>query len=340
MALTAAQVAVVRLRFTEPELAAAVPRPVERRRSAASSCRSPRSSASRSRSRLWIVAIATHDAARIVGPLWVVLGVVRLRRRAADRREPCLGARHSCRPGPRSASAGGVQARARPTEARARSARRSWRPRSGSWRSKRRDDLRAPRLERSARQSSRRAVAGGRGAGRSVARGRKGARRPSTASNSVPGSSERAPSVRRSSRRRPTNRPTWCCWDPRRAGDDSRSSSARRSIMFSARRPATSWSSPIRRVSSRRTRGLQWRHEGDRGRMRAGSARLSPGGFTMQGGRSPPWTSPRRRSSGSARNGRGRSTSGTAWTSAFSRVRESRTRTSSWWRRTATTRIS
>ena len=75
MALTAAQVAVVRLRFTEPELA----RPY----------RAPWNVAIRGVQvplaalvgipltfALWIVAIATHDAARIVGPLWLLLGVV------------------------------------------------------------------------------------------------------------------------------------------------------------------------------------------------------------------------------------------------------------------------
>ena len=75
MALTAAQVSVVRLRFTEPDLA----RPY----------RAPWNVAVRGvqvplaalvgiplTSALWIVAIATHDAARIVGPLWVLLGIV------------------------------------------------------------------------------------------------------------------------------------------------------------------------------------------------------------------------------------------------------------------------
>ena len=75
MALTAAQVAVIRLRFTEPELA----RPY----------RAPWNVAVRGVQvplaalvgipltfALWIVAIATHDAARIVGPLWVLLGIL------------------------------------------------------------------------------------------------------------------------------------------------------------------------------------------------------------------------------------------------------------------------
>ena len=73
MALTAAQVSVIRLRFTEPEL----PRPY----------RAPWNVTVRGVQvplaalvgvpltfALWIVAIATHDAARIVGPLWVVVG--------------------------------------------------------------------------------------------------------------------------------------------------------------------------------------------------------------------------------------------------------------------------
>jgi len=75
LALTAAQLAVVRLRFTEPGLH----RPY----------RAPGNVTVRGVQvpvlavvggvltfALWIVALATHEAARVVGPLWVLLGVV------------------------------------------------------------------------------------------------------------------------------------------------------------------------------------------------------------------------------------------------------------------------
>ena len=90
MALTAAQVAVIRLRFTEPELARPYRAPwnvsvrgVQVPLAALAGI--PLTFA------LWIVAIATHDAARIVGPLWVLLGIVVYVAVRLSERESVLG---------------------------------------------------------------------------------------------------------------------------------------------------------------------------------------------------------------------------------------------------------
>jgi len=75
IAFTAAQVAVVRLRFTEPELERPfrVPGNVRLRGvevPLAALVGAPLTLA------IWIAAIATHDAARVAGPLWLVIGAV------------------------------------------------------------------------------------------------------------------------------------------------------------------------------------------------------------------------------------------------------------------------
>ncbi len=75
IAFTAAQVAVVRLRFTEPELERPfrVPGNVRIRGTAvplAALLGAPLTFA------IWIAAIATHGAARIAGPIWLALGAV------------------------------------------------------------------------------------------------------------------------------------------------------------------------------------------------------------------------------------------------------------------------
>ena len=75
IAFTAAQVAVVRLRFTEPELERPfrVPGNVRLRGveiPLAALVGAPLTLA------IWVAAIATHDAARVAGPLWLVIGAV------------------------------------------------------------------------------------------------------------------------------------------------------------------------------------------------------------------------------------------------------------------------
>jgi APA family basic amino acid/polyamine antiporter len=75
IAFTAAQLAVIRLRFTEPELARPyrVPGNIRIRGVAvpvAALVGAPITFA------LWIAALYTHDAARIAGPIWLVLGAI------------------------------------------------------------------------------------------------------------------------------------------------------------------------------------------------------------------------------------------------------------------------
>jgi APA family basic amino acid/polyamine antiporter len=75
IAFTAAQVAVIRLRFTEPDLARPyrVPGNVRLRGTpvpVAALVGAPLTFA------LWIAALYTHDAARIAGPVWLVLGAI------------------------------------------------------------------------------------------------------------------------------------------------------------------------------------------------------------------------------------------------------------------------
>jgi basic amino acid/polyamine antiporter, APA family len=75
IAFTAAQLAVIRLRFTEPELARPyrVPGNIRVRGVAvpiAALIGAPLTFA------LWIAALYTHDAARIAGPVWLVLGAI------------------------------------------------------------------------------------------------------------------------------------------------------------------------------------------------------------------------------------------------------------------------
>ena len=75
IAFTAAQLAVIRLRFTEPELARPyrVPGNIRLRGVAvpiAALVGAPLTFA------LWIAALYTHDAARIAGPVWLVLGAI------------------------------------------------------------------------------------------------------------------------------------------------------------------------------------------------------------------------------------------------------------------------
>jgi basic amino acid/polyamine antiporter, APA family len=64
-AFTAAQLAVIRLRFTEPELERPFRAPL-----AAAIVGAPLTFA------IWVLALATHEATRIAGPLWLLLGAV------------------------------------------------------------------------------------------------------------------------------------------------------------------------------------------------------------------------------------------------------------------------
>jgi basic amino acid/polyamine antiporter, APA family len=90
LALTAAQVAVLRLRSAAPELARPYRAPWNVtvrgvRLPLPALIGAPLTFA------LWIVAMATHEAARVVGPLWVALGVVVFVAVRVAEREPVLG---------------------------------------------------------------------------------------------------------------------------------------------------------------------------------------------------------------------------------------------------------
>jgi APA family basic amino acid/polyamine antiporter len=65
LAFTAAQLAVIRLRFTEPELERPFRAPL-----AAAVIGAPLTFA------IWVFALATHEATRIAGPLWLLLGAL------------------------------------------------------------------------------------------------------------------------------------------------------------------------------------------------------------------------------------------------------------------------
>jgi APA family basic amino acid/polyamine antiporter len=89
IAFTAAQLAVIRLRFTEPDLARPyrVPGNVRIRGVAvpiAALIGAPITFA------LWIAALYTHDAARIAGPIWLVLGAVLFVAVRKARHEPLM----------------------------------------------------------------------------------------------------------------------------------------------------------------------------------------------------------------------------------------------------------
>ena len=135
IAFTAAQLAVIRLRFTEPELerpfralinvsVRGTPVPL------AALIGAPLTFL------IWIAALLTHDAARVAGPIWVVLGFVvfatvrRSRRRDPARARSAGGARSRAGGGRRSSSASWSRSSS------ARSATRFSPPRSGWPRSK------------------------------------------------------------------------------------------------------------------------------------------------------------------------------------------------------------
>ena len=90
IAFTAAQVAVVRLRFTEPELERPfrVPGNVRIKETevpVAALVGAPLTFA------IWLIAIATHDAARIAGPVWIAFGLVVYTRSRIVAHERVLG---------------------------------------------------------------------------------------------------------------------------------------------------------------------------------------------------------------------------------------------------------
>jgi basic amino acid/polyamine antiporter, APA family len=90
LAFTAAQVAVVKLRFTEPDLERPFRAPLEVRIrgtpvSLLAVVGAPLTFA------IWIVSLLTHPAARIVGPLWLLAGIVVFVLVRMSRREPVLG---------------------------------------------------------------------------------------------------------------------------------------------------------------------------------------------------------------------------------------------------------
>ncbi len=90
LAFTAAQVAVIKLRFSEPELERPFRAPLNVRIrgtpvSLLALVGAPLTFA------IWIVSILTHPAARIVGPLWLLAGVIIFIAVRTSRREPVLG---------------------------------------------------------------------------------------------------------------------------------------------------------------------------------------------------------------------------------------------------------
>jgi APA family basic amino acid/polyamine antiporter len=90
LAFTAAQVAVIRLRFTEP----ALERPYRARPEVTwRGTRVPLAAliGAPLTFTIWIVSLITHPTARIVGPLWLVAGIVIFIAVRTSRREPVLG---------------------------------------------------------------------------------------------------------------------------------------------------------------------------------------------------------------------------------------------------------
>jgi APA family basic amino acid/polyamine antiporter len=80
LAFTAAQIAVIRLRFTEPELERPFRAPI-----AAAVIGAPLTFA------IWVLALATHEATRIAGPLWLLLGALIYIATRLSARESILG---------------------------------------------------------------------------------------------------------------------------------------------------------------------------------------------------------------------------------------------------------
>lgn len=80
LAFTAAQIAVIRLRFTEPELERPFRAPI-----AAAVIGAPLTFG------IWVLALATHEATRIAGPLWLLFGALVYVSTRVSAREPVFG---------------------------------------------------------------------------------------------------------------------------------------------------------------------------------------------------------------------------------------------------------
>jgi len=80
LAFTAAQLAVIRLRFSEPELERPFRAPL-----AAAIVGAPITFA------IWLISLATHDATRVAGPLWLAFGAVVYVATRMSRRQSILG---------------------------------------------------------------------------------------------------------------------------------------------------------------------------------------------------------------------------------------------------------
>ena len=90
LAFTAAQVAVVRLRFTEPELERPFRAPLEVRwRGTPVSLLAVVGAALTFT--IWVLALITHEASRVAGPLWLLAGIVIFVLVRRSHREPVLG---------------------------------------------------------------------------------------------------------------------------------------------------------------------------------------------------------------------------------------------------------
>ena len=187
LAFAAAQLAVIRLRFTEPDL----PRPF-RAPLLAPLLGAPLAIA------FWLVAMVTHPAARYAGPIWLALGLVLY---LAVRRRAHIGLLAEVDAGRGAAGGRRVPARARADEARAdRGGDGGDGGRAGE--GARRPGRRALRDRRPARRGARRAAPR-----RSRSRRPRRSRRPSCSARRTAFASSRSPSARARSAARSWSRP-------------------------------------------------------------------------------------------------------------------------------------
>ena len=233
IAFTAAQLAVIRLRIREPDLARpylARPNVTVRghRLPVAALVGAPLTFV------IWVLSMLTHPGARYAGPVWLAAGLVvfvlvrrRSRRGLLEHVTPARGAagRRRVQQDPRPDEAGGH---------RRGDDRDGDRAREGTRCGDRGDHGRS----RAAQVRPRgRATDGGRRPRRLVARARRGRSASTTASRSMRTSSARARSDTRSSTRRRGGTRTSSCWARRRGGAASPASSRRRSTSCFASAP-------------------------------------------------------------------------------------------------------